>query len=86
MKLWLPELLRDLKRHKIVLDGSESTILWYYINHSFIYLLLPVLTLGSIRLCIMCIGTIAGRKSTEGYVTLCSITKITFHYFPLLLK
>ena len=45
---------------------------------------LPVLFLGSIRLHVMCVGTIAGRKSTEGYVELCSITGITFYYFPVL--
>ena len=43
---------------------------WYYMKHSFIYVKVPVLSLGSIKLCMMCVGTIAGRKSTEGYVSL----------------
>ena len=72
-----------LKRHRIVSYSSKSTIFWYYMKHSFIYLLVPVLSLGSVTLCIMCIGTIAGQKLT-GYIALHSITVIIFHYFPLL--
>ena len=43
--------------------------------------MIPILLLGSVRLCIMCVGTIAGWKSVEGYVALHSITNITSHYF-----
>ena len=32
----------------------------------------------------MGVGTIAGQKSTEGYVSLCLIIGATFHYFLLL--
>ena len=72
------------KKHKTVSEDSKNTIFQDYIKHSFIYLLVPVLSLGSVRLRIICVGTIAGRKSLEGYVALHSINSITFHYFPLL--
>ena len=70
MELWLVELLSGLKRHKMVSDGFKSTIFWYYLEFIFIYLLVPVLSLGSIGLCTMCVGTIAGWKLMEGYVAL----------------
>ena len=76
--------LSGQKRYKTILDGSESTIFQYHLKRSFIYLLVPVVSLGNVRLCIVCIGTIAEWKSTESYITLCLITGITFHYFPLL--
>ena len=53
----------------------------FYMKLCFIYVKVPVLSLGSVIFCIMCVGTIAGQKSTEGYVSLHSITGITFHYF-----
>ena len=59
-KLWLLKLFSGLKRHKAVSDGSESTIFRCCIKHSFIYLLEPVIYLRSVRLYIMCVGTIAG--------------------------
>ena len=55
----------DLKRHNMVLNSLEITIFQYDMKHSFIYLLVPVLSLGSFRLHIMCVGTIA-RQSTKG--------------------
>ena len=73
--------LSDPKRHKIVLDGFESTVFQNYIKYSFIYLLVPILSLGIFRLCIICIGPIAGQKSTEGYVILPALLSITSHYF-----
>ena len=75
------ELLSGPKRHKKVLDGFENTFFWYYIKHSFIYFKLSVLSLGSIRLCKMFVGTIAGWKLTKAYVALHSTTSITSHYF-----
>ena len=68
----------------MVSDGSKNIIFWYYMKCSIIYLLIPVLSLGIGRLHIICIGTIAGWKLTEGYGALCQITSITFHYFLLL--
>ena len=59
------------KKHKMVSDGSESTTFQYYMKRSSIYILVPVLSLGSVRLHIMCIGTIAGWKSTESSIALC---------------
>ena len=70
MKLWFPELLIGPIRHQPILDGSKSTIFQYFVKHSLIYLLVSVLSLGSVRLCIMYVGKIAGQKLTEGYVTL----------------
>ena len=75
------ELLNSTKRHKTVLDSSESTFFWHYMKRSFIYLLVPILSLGSIRLYIMYFGTIAGWKLTEGYITLPALLSITFNYF-----
>ena len=57
-------------RHKTVLDSSESIVFWCSINHSFIYLLVLIVSLGSIRLYIIVVGTIAQRRSIEDYVTL----------------
>ena len=71
MKSWLPELLGGLKRQKTISDGSKSKIYRCYIKHSFIYLLVPVLSIGSVKLCIMCVRTKARQKSIEGYVALC---------------
>ena len=65
----------------MVLDSSKSAVFRYLIKHSFIYLLVPVLSLENIRLCIMCAGTIAGQRSIEGYIALCLIICITSHYF-----
>ena len=85
MKLWLQKLLSGLKRHKPVSDSSESTIFQYYMKHSFMYLLVPRLSLRSVGLCIMCVWTIAGRKLTEnyveGYIRLLALLSITSHYF-----
>ena len=53
-----------------ILDGYKSTIFQYYTKCSFIYPLVFVLSLASVRLCKMCVGTIAVQKSTEGYVQL----------------
>ena len=55
-------------------DGSESTVFWYYMKHSCIYLLVPVLFLRSVRLCIKCFRTIAGQK----------LQKVMLHYIRLL--
>ena len=82
-ELWLHELLSGRKGQQTVSDGSESTAYHYYMKLSFIYVLVPVLSLGNFRLHTIYIGTIAGWKLTEGYITLHSITSITFHYFPL---
>ena len=38
----------------------KSTIFQYYTKHRFIYILVPILSLGSVGLYIMCFGTIAG--------------------------
>ena len=51
--------------------SSKSTIFQYNMRHSSIYVLAPILALGYVKLYIMCVGTITGRKLTEGYVTLC---------------
>ena len=61
--------------------ASEVLIFQYKMGPSFMYFLVPVISLGSIRLCIMCIGTIAGWNSTEGQVLFCYITSDIFHYF-----
>ena len=54
----------------MISDNSKSTIFQYYIKYIFIYFLVPVLSLGSFRLHIMCVVTIAMQKLTEGYVAL----------------
>ena len=63
--------LSDPKRHKTVLDSSKNTIFWYYIKFNFIFVLVPELSLESVKLRIMYVRTIAGQKLTEGYVVLC---------------
>ena len=71
MKLWLPEIISSLKRHKTVLGGSEITISRGYMEFSFIYVLAPILSLGSSRLHIMCVRTITGWNFTESSIALC---------------
>ena len=69
------------KNHKMVLDGFKSTIFQCYMKHIFIYVLVPIPSLGSINLCIMCVETIAGQKSTAGYIALSTLLSITYYYF-----
>ena len=45
-------------------------------KHSFVYILVPILSLLSVTLCIMCIGTIVGQKLTEGYIRLAALLSI----------
>ena len=59
----------------------KGIIFQYHMKHGFINLLVHILSLGDIRVYIIYIGTIAGWKSTGGYITLCQITSITFNYF-----
>ena len=44
---------------------------WHNIKNSFIYLLVTIISLESVRLPIICVGTIARQKSIDGYVALC---------------
>ena len=52
----------------------QKPIFWYYIKHRLVYLLVHGISLGSIRLCIICIETIVGIRKQ----------KVTLHCIRLL--
>ena len=71
----------------MALDASKSTIFWYHMKRSFIYLLVPVLSLGIIRLCINVICEYY-LCWDHGWIKvdrrLCRSMLDYQHYFPLL--
>ena len=65
-------------------EKAQNGLGWLRKYFFLLLLMVPVLSLGNIGLCIMCVRTIAGQKSTEDYIALYSITYLTLYYFPLL--
>ena len=59
---------------------APKILFWCNMKCSYIYILVPVPSLGSVRLPIMCVGSIARQKLTDGYIAVCQTTSITLHY------